>query len=187
MQPWKTISKKIIFEQSPWLVVEHHAVELPNGRIISDWPWVITPDYVNVVACTDEGAFLCFRQTKYAVVGPTLAIVGGYLQSGEDPLVAAQRELCEETGHTAVRWIELGHYRVDANRGMAVGHLYLACQARRTAEPSVDDLEEQELIYLSQAEMEQALTQGDFQVMAWATAVALALRYLSTAARSFYK
>ena len=44
MQPWKTQSRKIILEQRPWLVVEHHTVELPNGRVIPDWPWIVKPD-----------------------------------------------------------------------------------------------------------------------------------------------
>src|SRR5690349_10312339 len=88
MQPWKTVSRQTILDRSPWLVVEQHAVELPDGRLIADWPWVITRDYVNVVAVTAEGTFLCFRQTKYAVSGTTLALVGGYLEPDEPPLTS---------------------------------------------------------------------------------------------------
>ena len=98
MQPWKTQSRKIILEQRPWLVVEHHTVELPNGRVIPEWPWIITPDYVNVVAVTEDGRFLCFRQVKYGLQGETLSIVGGFVEAGEDPSAAARRELLEETG-----------------------------------------------------------------------------------------
>ncbi len=89
MQPWKTKSRKTILEQRPWLVVEHHSVELPNGRVIPDWPWIVTPDYVNVVAVTEEGRFLCFRQVKYGLEGVTLGIVGGFVEEGENPFVAA--------------------------------------------------------------------------------------------------
>jgi ADP-ribose pyrophosphatase len=177
MRPWKTLHKRTVYDQAPWLVVELHQVELPDGRMIPDWPWIRTPDYVNVVAVTEEGAFLCFRQTKYGLQGDTLAIIGGYLNPGEDPLAAAQRELREETGCEAPEWISLGHYLVDPNRGVATGHLYLARGAQRVAEPVSDDLEEQQLIHLSRVELENALENGEFKVLAWAAAVGFALKH----------
>ena len=130
MQTWKTLSRKLILDQSPWLVVENHEVELPDGRVISDWPWVTTPDYINVVVEMENGEFLCFRQVKYGLPHPTLALVGGYLEKDEAPVAAAQRELREETGCEAAEWISLGRYLVDPNRGMATGNLFLARRAR---------------------------------------------------------
>ena len=83
MTSWKTLERKIILKQDKWLTVENHTVEVPDGRIIPDWPWVITPDYINVLAVTDEGKFLCFRQEKYGLVGASLAPVGGYIETGK--------------------------------------------------------------------------------------------------------
>jgi ADP-ribose pyrophosphatase len=178
MLPWKTVSRQVILSQPPFLVVENHTVELPDGRIIPEWSWVITPDYINVVVMTEEGLFLCFRQTKYAVDGTSLAPVGGYLESGEEPLTAAQRELLEETGYTATDWIDLGSYAVDGNRGSGNGHLFLARNARRVTEISADDLEEQELLLLSRDQVVEAIICGEFKVMSWATAMALALLHV---------
>ncbi len=179
MKPWKTLHKRTIYDQPPWLVVELHQVELPDGRAIPDWPWIKTPNYVNVVAFTEQGKCLCFRQTKYGIEGDTLAIIGGYLTPGEAPLAAAQRELREETGYEAEEWVDLGHYLVDPNRGVATGHLYLARRASPVTAPDSDDLEEQELIQLSREELEEALARGEFKVLAWAAAVAFALRRLT--------
>lgn len=177
MHPWKTLTRTLAY-QSPerkWLTVENHRVALPDGRVIDDWAWLITPDFVNVVVVTAEGKFLCFRQTKYAVRDTTLAVVGGYLEPGEDPLLAAQRELLEETGYVAAEWTALGCYAVDGNRGCGQAHLFLATGARWVQPIHADDLEEQELLLLSHAEISAALYAGEFRVVSWSTAVALAL------------
>lgn len=178
MRAWKTLSRKTILSHSKFLTVENHVVELPDGRIIPDWPWVITPDYVNVVAETTQGQFLCFRQTKYSVEGTSLAPVGGYMEPGEDPLKAAQRELLEETGYTAPEWVRLGTFAADANRGVATGYLFLARGAYPLRDPDTDDLEEQHMLSLSRDELAAALAGGEFKVLAWATVVALALLFL---------
>ena len=180
MKPWKTLSKKPLLNFSKFLLVEQHTVELPNGRVIDDWPWLVTPDYINVAAITPEGKFLCFRQTKYSVEGPTLAPVGGYVEPGEEPLAAAQRELREETGYESQRWMPLGTYAVDGNRGAGQAHLFLARDAIRITTPHADDLEEQELLHLTRAQVETALADGTFKVLAWPTVMALALLRLKS-------
>lgn len=175
MKPWITHHRNVIFDQSPWLVVEHCEVELPNGRVIPNWPWITTPDYINVVVEMEDGKFLCFRQVKYGLPEPTLALVGGYIEPGEAPLTAAKRELREETGCIAEEWIQLGSYLVDPNRGMATGHLYLARYARKVGDLIPDDLEEQEEVYLTRDELKAALENGEIKILAWAAAIAFSL------------
>src|SRR5512134_418622 len=180
MKPWKTRSRRTLLDRRPWLSVESHVVELPDGSVVEDWPWLVGREFVNVVAVTEDGTFLVFRQVKYAVEGTSLAPVGGYLDDGEAPLSAARRELLEETGYEAAEWTSLGTYVVDGNRGAGVGHLFLARGARRVTEPVADDLEEQALLTLGRDDIERALLAGEFKVMSWATAVALALLALDT-------
>jgi len=178
MKPWKTKARKTILNKKPWLTVEQHTVEFPDGQLISDWPWIITPDYVNMVVVTEDERFICFRQVKYGIEGTTLSVVGGYVNEGEAPLAAAKRELLEETGYESPDWLSLGSYLVDPNRGIATGHLFLARGARYVTPRDVDDLEEQELLLLTRTELETALERGKIKVLAWAAAVAFALRHL---------
>ena len=179
MKSWKTISRTPVFDRGRFLTVEDHAVELPDGRVIGQWPWLVMPDYVNVLAETTEGRFVCFRQTKYAIVeGTSLAPVGGYIEPGESPGEAARRELLEETGFEAPEWIALGSYVADGNRGGGTAHLFLARGARKSGVPGSDDLEEQEVLVLTKPALEQALAAGEFKVLAWCANVALALRHI---------
>lgn len=178
MESWKTVSRQILLEHSKYLRVEGHTVELPDGQTIADWAWIITPDYVNVVLVTEDEQFVLFRQPKYAVAGISLAPVGGYIEPEEDPLTTAQREVLEETGYHAKHWQSLGQYTVDGNRGAGTAHLFLATGAYPVCLPSADDLEEQELLLMDRAAVEAALHNGEFKVLGWAAAVALALTHL---------
>ena len=68
---------------------------------------------------------------------------------------------------------------VDANRGAGTAHLFLALNAEPKGGRQIDDLEQQELLLLTGEELEAALDRGEFKVLAWATVVALGLRYLA--------
>lgn len=172
---WKTISQTPVLSFGKWLQVEDRTVETPDGQVIEHWAWIKIPDYVNVLAVTEAGQFLVFRQGKYGLDGASLAPVGGYIEPGEAPLAAAKRELLEEMGCEAAEWIPLGEFLVDPNRGIGKGFLFLARGAHPVAEPIVDDLEEQQLLRLDRAALERALREGEFKVLAWAANVALAL------------
>jgi ADP-ribose pyrophosphatase len=178
MHPWRKHNTRRVLDYGKWLVVEDHTVELPDGRVIPGWPWVITPDYINVLAETVDGHFLCFEQGKYGIEGLSYAPVGGYCEPGESPLETARRELREETGYEASQWISLGTYRVDPNRGICLGSLFLARGAGPTGAIMSDDLEEQRLLVLTRQELELALDKGRFKVLAWMANIVLALRWL---------
>ena len=178
MKPWKTLSKTPLLKFGKFLTVENHVVELPDGRVIPDWAWLITPDFVNVVAITEEGQFVCFEQGKYGLEGDSLAVVGAILVVVRHAYERPQRELLEETGFRAEQWTALGSYRVDPNRGVGSGYFFLAQGAHYSAPPVVDDLEEQHLVMLSQDEVENALLSGRFKALAWTTNLSLALLHL---------
>lgn len=175
MRLFETLSRRPILDLGPRLRVESHEVRLPDGKVVKDWPWVITRDYVIVLPRARDGKFLVFRQPKYGVEGLSLAPVGGYIEAGEPPLEAARRELLEETGCRAEGWTRLGSFRVGGNHGLGTAHLFLADGASVVQKPDSDDVEEQEWVWLGRDELKAALFEGEFKVLAWTTAVALSL------------
>lgn len=180
MSSWKTLSRKTVLDGGKWVSVEMRTVQTPDGQVIDQWAWIKTPDFINVVPVTKEGNLLLFKQGKYGLDGLSLATVGGYIEPGEEPLPAAQRELKEEMGFASDQWINLGSYLVDPNRGVARGYLYLAMNVYPTDGKHADDLEAQELVELSPAEAEAALQEGQVKVMAWAASITMALKQLSS-------
>lgn len=178
MNAWTLKHRKTILDHSKYLRVDEHEVELPDGRVIHDWPVVMTPEYVNMLVRDTGGRFLFFRQQKYMAPHMRLSPPGGYLDPGEQPLAAAERELLEETGYRAKRWFELGHFVVDSNRGCGVAHLYLATEATRVATATSDDLEDQELVLLTRAELEKVVDEHACPILSAAALFALGLRAL---------
>ena len=50
MNPWRTVSRKVLLERKPQLTVEERHVILPDGSEITDWTWLDAPEAVMVVA-----------------------------------------------------------------------------------------------------------------------------------------
>ena len=178
LRPWKTLKKEVILDHNKFLKIERHTVELPDGKIIDDWPWIVTPDYILVVPVTERGTILFFHQTKYAVEGTSYAPVGGHIEPGEDPLSAARRELREEMGCEAGEWISLGRYRPNGNSGGGTGHFFLALGSRIVCKPIIDDLEDMEPVELTPDNVEQKLFEGAVKITGWIAVTAMALLYL---------
>ena len=82
-------------------------VELPNGktalREIADHP-----GGVGILAIDDDGRVIMVQQYRYAFGGAMWEIPAGKREPGEEPLETAKRELLEEVGATAERWMPLG-------------------------------------------------------------------------------
>lgn len=178
MKPWKTLSRQLVLDFSRFLSVESHTVELPNGQVIENWPWVIIPEFVDVLPVLEDGRILCMRQFKYGVGEVSLSTMGGMIDPGETPEQAARREMLEEMGCEAREMIFLGKYAVDANRRCGTAYLFLALDARQVAEPNSGDLEEQEIVPLTREQVRQSMLNGEFKMLSWTTTVGLGLAWL---------
>lgn len=75
-------------------------VTLPNG-FTTDLTLIHHPGASAIVALTDDLHVLMLKQYRHAIGGYIWEIPAGTLDSGEDPLLCARRELEEETGHSA--------------------------------------------------------------------------------------
>ncbi len=100
------------------------------------------PDWVNVVAFTEEGELLIVEQFRHGIDAPTLEIPGGSCDEGESPLESAIRELREETGFEAREWMALGQCAPNPATLANRCHTFLAMGCKPVTELALDPSEE---------------------------------------------
>jgi len=175
---WRVLSATELLNCPPWLRVRMEHVRLPNGHEIPDYYRIDMPDWAQVFAVMDDGRVAMIEHYKHGPGALSLELPAGYLEPGEDPEIAARRELLEETGLEADDWRCLGHFFMDGNRGCGTSHVYLARGARQVAAPH---LEASELIAqrrLTLDDVRAAWQHGRIHNMATIGAVGLALTAL---------
>jgi 8-oxo-dGTP pyrophosphatase MutT (NUDIX family) len=112
-----------------------------------------------VVPITSDGRVLMVRQWRFGIAAPTVEIPGGMVEA-EDALAAARRELEEETGHRAHRWLRLGV--LQPNPALQSNRLtvFLATELERVGEPTGDGEEEIQLETADLAEIPAMISDG---------------------------
>ena len=102
----KILTRKPVFD-GIIIHVEHWQAELPNGKV-KPREVAVHVGASAVVPVDGEGNVYMVRQFRCPVEQVLLEIPAGKLDSrDEDRLLAAQRELAEETGFTAGSWTKL--------------------------------------------------------------------------------
>lgn len=127
---WPIRATRTVYE-NPWMRVVEDVVERPGGDSGIYGVVEMVHPAVFVVALTDDDEVLLVTLDRHTVGASVEVPAGG--SDGEDPLVAARRELAEETGYVASEWREIG--RMSALNGLARApeHVFLATGLRRPA------------------------------------------------------
>ena len=113
-RPWQVDTSEYI-HRLPWFTVRKDAIRMESGGVIPDYFVFEYPNWVNVVAVTTDGQLVLIRQYRHGIAGVHYELCAGVVDPGEDPLVAAQRELLEETGFGGGHWQPL--MTLSANPG----------------------------------------------------------------------
>jgi len=136
-------------------------VQLPHGPILDEYHIVEYPDWACVLALTPEGEAVMVEQYRYGIDRMSLECPAGAIDPGEDALAAAKRELLEETGYHSDRWTSLGALAIEPTRHTNYGHLFIAHDVQRVAEPSLDASEDLTTLLMPAASLPARIRAGD--------------------------
>lgn len=112
-------------------------VSIPNGNI-DEWDFIGHKGAAAVVPVTDDGKLLMVRQWRNALDRETIEIPAGGLE-GEPTIVAAARELEEETGYCSDKLELLISIRTTVAFCNEKIDIYVAQNLKRTAQHLDED------------------------------------------------
>ena len=122
---WKTLSTKTVYENA-WLELSHREVITPGGSNGIYGLVKFKNQAIGILPIDKDNNIYLVGQFRYAIDEYTWEIPegGGALEA--DPLVAAKRELKEETGLVAERWTKLGRIHTSNSATNEEGFLFIA-------------------------------------------------------------
>ena len=135
-----------------FLKMKRDTVSLPDGQYAVR-EYLEHPGAVAILAVLDDGRILLERQYRYPIAQAVVEIPAGKLNTGEDPLLCAQRELQEETGYTAKHWSKIRRIHPVISYSTEFIDIYLA----EGLSPGPARLDEEEFLDVFAAPLEELL------------------------------
>ena len=124
------ISSKLI-HNGDFLVLNKDTVLLPNGKT-STREFVTHPGAACIVAVDEEDNILMVKQYRYPISKVMYEVPAGKLDSGEEPINCAKRELEEETGYKANNFDLIGSLYPAPAYSNEIIYIYLATKLSKT-------------------------------------------------------
>lgn len=131
MPKYKKTGSKLLYKHPRTTLVEDQIL-LPNGKRSTYLVYEDLPDS-SVLMVIIDGKILLSKEYTYPLDEYLLQIPGGLIEQDEDPLVAAKRELLEETGFIANKIEYLGSVLQSHRRSTAKMHYYLVTEISHSA------------------------------------------------------
>ncbi|HYG84403.1 MAG TPA: NUDIX hydrolase [Verrucomicrobiae bacterium] len=124
MSTWKTVRSSYVHE-NPWYKVRRDEVVRPDGEageyfVVEDQPAVF------IVPESADKKILLVKLHRYPTDRAGWEIPAGSVEESEPPLLAAQRELQEETGYTADSWHNIGSFAIANGMSTGIGETFVA-------------------------------------------------------------
>ncbi len=125
MNPWTTLSSRIVYSNK-WIELYEHEVINPSGGKGIYGKVHFKNKAIGIVPIDENGYTWLVGQFRYTLNAYSWEIPEGGGPLHESPLAAAQRELEEETGLRAKKWTELMRIHTSNSVTDEEGIIYLA-------------------------------------------------------------
>lgn len=138
---WKKLSSTYV-HKGPWATLRQDVCEMPDGRIVEDYFVLEYPNWVNVVAISEDNKVIMVRQYRHAGNIVSLEIPGGVIDGDESPEHAVKRELLEETGYQFDHVELMGTTFANPATANNITYAFLATGGKKVSGQSLDEHEE---------------------------------------------
>jgi ADP-ribose pyrophosphatase YjhB (NUDIX family) len=118
---WKTLESGYITKY-PYFTSRKDKCQMPDGRIVPSYYVVELPPSVCAVCMTKNNEVLLVRQYRHPIDDVILELPGGFVDNGETPDQAIERELQEEIAYSFDEIIPVG--KIAANPGVLNNFTY---------------------------------------------------------------
>jgi 8-oxo-dGTP pyrophosphatase MutT (NUDIX family) len=157
--PWTIKETRSIYRDKLMEVFEDEVIK-PDGTD-GTYSTVKFKDGAAILALDDDGFVYLAKEFRYALGREDVAIVGGAIDEGEEPIEAARRELREELGIEAGEWTEMGRMHHSTSMVDSTSTLFLARHLTFT-EKDEDSSEEIETVKMPFTEAVEKALNGEF-------------------------
>jgi ADP-ribose pyrophosphatase len=163
MKKWQILSSRMAFDNR-WMKIRQDKVKLPDGRILDDYFLWLEDDVSMVVPVTKDNEVIMVKQYKHGVQKVMIEYPAGYVDQGETPIQAADRELKEETGYQSKKMELIAKMAHNPTKSLGRSFVFLATDAIQVCDPQTDglpdDTEDIEVLKLSIEELIKMIHSG---------------------------
>jgi ADP-ribose pyrophosphatase len=152
---------------------------MPNGRLVEPYYVFEFPEWVNIVAVTNNDEVVLVRQYRHGIGKTVLELPCGVVTENDTSLIqAARRELLEEVGYMSKNFIETGSISANPANHTNLTHCFLAAGATRAAAPQLDDTEQIDVVLTPLRKVIELIEVGDIFQALHISSIFLALKKL---------
>jgi ADP-ribose pyrophosphatase len=138
------------------------AYKMRSGKIVDPYFYVEVPPSVTAMALTEDNLVILVEQYRHPIAKKIIELPGGFIDNGENPDKAIERELLEETGYGFEKIIPIGV--TSGNPGVINNYtyLYLALGGKKMAIQQLDPNEEIDIVLKPIEEVKEMLLKSEF-------------------------
>ena len=180
---WEEVSTEHIV-QDEWIDFRKTSFRFPDGKIFEPFYTYSRRDYVVIIASDENGKYICVKQFRQGIREVTTEFPAGGIErkdgkeygdrdsaSTENALMAAKRELLEETGYESDEWSSIITIPSNATISDNYAYIFEAKNCKKTSDQSLDEMEFLNVKLYSSEEIQNMILEGNFKqaihIMGW--------------------